>query len=158
VERSVTEFVPELNEISRNQGCVPIWRVLGGRKLLFGSLASHMSGIGRDCENPFVKCRKIRLDAWFAIKMTVQIYLCFPFPWTEHGLPQLDPASIPTCGRSEHGAETCTREGLKIHIGEKSKARKMLTNSIEYSKVSYIIIQYFDRTLHLYTRTPHSAS
>ena len=51
-ERSVTEFVPELNEISRNEGCVSDLESVRWEEVTLGSLASHMSGIGRDCENP----------------------------------------------------------------------------------------------------------
>jgi hypothetical protein len=35
----------------------------------------------------------------------------FPFPWTEHGLPQLEPPDVPLCGGSEIPQTPCTREG-----------------------------------------------
>jgi hypothetical protein len=38
----------------------------------------------------------------------------FPFPWTEHGLPQLDPADVPSCGGSEMQQRPCTREGMPL--------------------------------------------
>jgi hypothetical protein len=51
-ERSVTEFVPELRDISQNDGCFSDLNMVRWEEVTLGSLASHMSGIGRDCENP----------------------------------------------------------------------------------------------------------
>ena len=57
-ERSVTDFVPELREISRNDDCFSDLDMARWEEVTLGSLASHMSGIGRDCEkNPFDKRR-----------------------------------------------------------------------------------------------------
>jgi CubicO group peptidase (beta-lactamase class C family) len=51
LERSVTEFVPELRDISRDDGCFSDLDIVRWEEVTLGSLASHMSGIGRDCEN-----------------------------------------------------------------------------------------------------------
>ena len=51
-ERSGTEFIPELRDISRNDGCFSDLDVVRWEEVTLGSLASHMSGIGRDCEHP----------------------------------------------------------------------------------------------------------
>jgi hypothetical protein len=52
--RPVTDYVPELREDARTHGNAEVDHV-AWEEVTLGSLASSMSGVGRDCETPFVK-------------------------------------------------------------------------------------------------------
>ncbi|KAE9373571.1 beta-lactamase/transpeptidase-like protein [Stipitochalara longipes BDJ] len=89
-QRPITDYVPELRRLSRLSDTPSDLDSVRWEEVTLGSLASHMSGIGRDYGSADLSL--------------------FPFQWTEHGLPQLTPSDIPTCGGSEMHQKPCTRE------------------------------------------------
>ena len=52
-QRPVTEYVPELRRLSQNSDTTSELDSVRWEEVTLGSLASHMSGIGRDCEYCF---------------------------------------------------------------------------------------------------------
>jgi CubicO group peptidase (beta-lactamase class C family) len=49
-QRRITEYVPELRQLSGHSGQPENLNTVKWEEVTLGSLASHMSGIGRDCE------------------------------------------------------------------------------------------------------------
>jgi CubicO group peptidase (beta-lactamase class C family) len=60
-ERPVTEYVPELRQLSHNSDNCSDLDSVRWEEVTLGSLASQMSGIGRDCENPSRRLTAIQL-------------------------------------------------------------------------------------------------
>jgi len=81
-QRPITEYVPELRQFSQHEQNSVNLDSVKWEEVTLGSLASHMSGIGRDCEYRSGQGAVIQLTNHVGTKTGVQTYPCFPF----HGL------------------------------------------------------------------------
>ncbi|EON62896.1 hypothetical protein W97_02121 [Coniosporium apollinis CBS 100218] len=88
-ERPVTDYIPELRHNTGQPRDKDGINRVQWEEVTVGSLASHMSGIGRDYSSSDLST--------------------FPLPWTELGLPQLAAADIPACG-GDKVQPPCTRK------------------------------------------------
>jgi hypothetical protein len=78
-QRPVTEYVPELRRLSQHSGNSTDLDGVRWEEVTLGSLASHMSGCGRDCEHCSDRPTVIQLTSSVSAKTAVQTCPCFPF-------------------------------------------------------------------------------
>jgi hypothetical protein len=81
-QQPITEYVPELRDLSQCSSNSANLDSVRWEEVALGSLTSHMSGIGRDCEYRSGQGIVIQLTRSVRAKMAVQTCPCFPF----HGL------------------------------------------------------------------------
>ncbi|KAE9373918.1 putative penicillin-binding protein [Stipitochalara longipes BDJ] len=139
----VTDYVPELYEAAQTQPDDPI-RFVNWNEVTVGSMASQLSGIGRDCNLPlFSQTCEIATNSISAVYLGDFALGGMGTPSTslavEDGFPPLPNGSLPTCSFYSYTLPSCTRAQFFQGLINHPPAFKSYTTPM-YSNLNYALL------------------